>query len=100
MDAISECEQVVRHKGQKEEDAPWRLYMRKELFVPWHDPTEDPVCTELVYQQLIRGLRSDEYRSRNVGIFICSHTFLSPPVHMHGELICVKFRLSVCAKKS
>ncbi len=69
MDAISECEQVVRHKGQKEEDAPWRLYMRKELFVPWHDPAEDPICTELVYQQLTRGLRSDEYRSRNVSIF-------------------------------
>ena len=66
MDAISECEQVVRHKGHKEEDAPWRLYMRKELFVPWHNPAADPTSTELIYQQMIRGLKSDEYRTRHV----------------------------------
>ncbi|KAM4604686.1 unconventional myosin-VIIa-like [Polymixia lowei] len=61
MDAISQCEQEVRRQGEEEQQAPWRLYIRKELFIPWHDCSVDPVSTDLIYKQVIRGLKSGEY---------------------------------------
>lgn len=66
MDAITECEQIVRAKGRREEEAPWRLYFRKELFTPWHDPELDEVASDLIYQQICRGVKSDEYRYKSV----------------------------------
>ena len=61
MDAISECEQLVRREKIKQEDTPWKLYFRKEIFTPWHDPTYDDVGTHVIYQQVSRCIRTDEY---------------------------------------
>ncbi|KAK2172043.1 hypothetical protein NP493_996g00031 [Ridgeia piscesae] len=61
MDAISECEQVARTKGVKEEDASWRLFLRKELFSPWEDATYDEIAAGLIYDQICKGVRSLEY---------------------------------------
>ncbi|ELU03018.1 hypothetical protein CAPTEDRAFT_175577 [Capitella teleta] len=65
MDAITECEQIVRTKGKVEDVAPWRLYFRKELFTPWHDPELDRIASDLIYKQICKGVKVDEYRFKS-----------------------------------
>ncbi|KAL4000027.1 myosin heavy chain 1/2/3/4/8/13/7B/15 [Sarotherodon galilaeus] len=62
MDAISRCEQDTKRRGGQEQHAPWRLIFRKEIFTPWHNCSDDKLSTDLIYKQIIHGLKSGEYQ--------------------------------------
>ncbi|KAF3858548.1 hypothetical protein F7725_011749 [Dissostichus mawsoni] len=66
LDSLStsaECEQEMRRQGKPEKDALWMLSIRKELFTPWHDCSKDPVSSDLIYRQVIKGIKIGDYMS-------------------------------------
>lgn len=77
MDAISQCEQEVKRRRGQEQHAPWRLFFRKEVFTPWHDCKEDNISTDLIYKQIIHGLKFGEYQSEKVP-FLCEVILENP----------------------
>lgn len=72
MDAVAECEQHTKQSGMRESSSSWRLYFRKEYFLPWHNPKDDPVATDLIYQQIMRGVSVGEYKSKTVRLQLTS----------------------------
>lgn len=66
MDAITECEQLVRSQGRLESTAAWKLSYQKEIFTPWYSPSNDQVATELIFRQIASGVHRDEYKLHEV----------------------------------
>ncbi|XP_055375629.1 myosin-VIIa-like, partial [Condylostylus longicornis] len=65
MDAISNCEQYAKERGVSERKTVCKLYLRKEIFSPWYNPSIDQIATNLIYKQIVRGINFGEYRCKN-----------------------------------
>ncbi|KAI3378798.1 hypothetical protein SNEBB_000798 [Seison nebaliae] len=61
MDIISKAEQATKEKGSGEATAAWNILFRKEIFKPWHSASDDPISTNLIYEQIVRGVKYGEY---------------------------------------
>ena len=68
MDALSQLEQMSRDYGHSNdsEAAAWQLYLRKEIFEPWEDLSQDAVATNLIYGQLLQGVLRHDYEFADV----------------------------------
>ncbi|XP_030071671.1 unconventional myosin-VIIb isoform X2 [Microcaecilia unicolor] len=90
MDAISQCEQQAKERGDQERYASWRLYLRKEIFTPWHNSQEDPVSTDLIYHQIIRGIHFGEYffdKEEDFMEIVAKHMYIKFGRFLKPELI-------------
>ncbi|KAB0790860.1 hypothetical protein PPYR_14947 [Photinus pyralis] len=90
MDAISQCEQYAKEQGCPERAASWNLIYRKEIFTPWHDPGEDPVSTDLIYHQVVRGLKYGEYRCNtegDVAALVAQQYFIDNGTEMNQKIL-------------
>lgn len=61
FDAISSCEQFAKEQGLAEKNVKWQLYIQKEMFLPWHNPSDDLIATDLIYHQIINGINNGDY---------------------------------------
>ena len=66
FDAICQAEQISCEAGVPINESPWQLTFRKETFTPWYDPKEDTVGTNLIYHQVIHGIKNGDFPCRKV----------------------------------
>lgn len=89
MDAISNCEQYVKEQGGNERHAQYKLFFRKEFFAPWYNPAGDPMATELIYRQVVRGISFGEYRcktDRDIAILVALQYFVEHGAQMDQKV--------------
>ncbi|KAH9508754.1 hypothetical protein Btru_049822 [Bulinus truncatus] len=62
MDAIYESETLSKQMGISESKAIWRIFFRLEYFSSWYSTEDNSVASELIYQQIKRGIKMSEYK--------------------------------------
>ncbi|CAL1540127.1 unnamed protein product [Lymnaea stagnalis] len=61
LEAISNYEGLSKGQDVQDQETPWRLFFRKEIFTPWSEPSDDSIATNLIYHQIVSGIQKDEY---------------------------------------
>ncbi|XP_074634080.1 myosin-VIIa-like isoform X1 [Acropora palmata] len=61
FDAVSLAEQYAQTKIKEDGPDTWKIYFRKDLFEPVVLSSGDKVATDLIYHQIIGGIRAGEY---------------------------------------
>ncbi|KAJ6646193.1 Myosin-VIIa, partial [Pseudolycoriella hygida] len=90
MDAISNCEQYAKEQGGAERSAPWKLFLRKEMFAPWYNPAGDTVATELIYRQVVQGINYGEYRcksDKDIAVLAALRYYAEHGAEMNDEIL-------------
>ncbi|KAK2490396.1 hypothetical protein MC885_007469 [Smutsia gigantea] len=90
MDAVAQCEQLARGRGENERQSPWRIYFRKEFFTPWHDSREDPISTELIYRQVLHGVWAGEYsfeKEEELVALLAQHCYVQLGASVQSEAV-------------
>jgi myosin VIIa len=98
MDAISNCEQYAAEEGVNARKAQWRLFFRKEIFAPWHNPGDDPVATNLIYQQIVKGVSYGEYlcnSEKDIAMLAACSYYANHGQQMDGRLLKEQLHLSI-----
>lgn len=92
FDAVSLAEQYACTKNRDDPDA-WTFYFRKDLFEPVVNPGSDKVATDLIYHQIIGGIRTGEYVCVQVRIKsnISNRFILSSNPHIKKSQIFMRF---------
>ncbi|KAF0879428.1 MYO7B protein, partial [Crocuta crocuta] len=90
MDAVAQCEQLARERGENERQSPWRIYFRKEFFTPWHNSQEDSISTQLIYRQVLHGVWSGEYsfeKEEELVELLAQHCYVQLGASMRSEAV-------------
>lgn len=58
---MSLAEQYAQTKNKEDGPDTWKFYFRKDLFEPVVFSSGDKVATDLIYHQIIGGIRAGEY---------------------------------------
>lgn len=85
LDAVSLAEQYACSKTLNESGA-WHLFFRKDLFAPTENISIDKVATNLIYHQIVGGIRAEEYicevrtkRAKDVRVLIADMNIIRIP---------------------
>ena len=60
LDAVSLAEQYTCSK-KLSDPSDWHLFLRKDLFAPTDHLSGDKVAIDLIYHQIVGGIRAEEY---------------------------------------
>lgn len=59
----------------------WGLLLHREFFPPWHNTLEDKVASQLVYHQIIDGVKAGLYHCESVRHYCAVWHYVSCTMH-------------------
>lgn len=60
------CEQSARELGYEQDEIPWKIYYRKEVYNPLEEFVMDISWTDFAYNYVVNGIRTRVTKLRRV----------------------------------